>query len=643
VVFSPVESPASEIITPGLRPLKPTPPRAETTSKFGAYNTAEIYQFHAVFRDSAHADLALVNNWNPRNDLSKDVDCFDHKYYPGLHHNDTFDHFNQTTTSYSETIEDYSPMGRSRRSLENIDQMMQGDGDDMVLFGRWRHHKDAPLSLVKDMVEQELRSPGACSLYGPGGLEVSDHPLLCHYNERLRQLKSEEEIKTQAVSTPALSPILMQGHSASHRSLLRLETPVTLSMSKDGTFQATCFQKRSASTGSTIESTSPTGSFDLEAHNSQRNARRDFGVHGVHSDTTLHKTSNKTSHTSLGNYEVLRCYTPDPALDYKGLNVGTALRYRRRQVPMVTPFYVHNFCEDIITTVEDLTSVRNIQAVPYIRMTQQQSLHAQRNESFVHPCTPYQQAPQAQHYRSGGRERSVQLERNTQQVQSKRYEQQEHYDYMYTARHQRPVRPACHTQRQKYPVLTQQYEALKAAHLKRISRGMSKPNVAVPAPQHRKVTLVAPEDAEDAMFSDEEETVICTKEVPEINNASSARPGSIYTLTKEHLNDASQNSTRTTLYCDTKKSNVVAAVSNSSSVASAAAKETTGLNAPTELTPYHATPGTTASSGDERQIKSPARAASIARKLNEHLKQIETHPPRENDDGLEGEHFHVDD
>jgi hypothetical protein len=638
---SPLERPASEIITPGLRQLKPTPPRSNATNKIEAFNTTEVYRSHAIFRDPSYADVAHVNSWDSRDNLSKDVDCFDHKYNPSLHQNDTFDQFNKITTSYSETIKDYSTMGRSRRSLENIDQMMQGDGDDMVLFGRWRHHKDAPLSFVKDMIEQELRGPGACSLYGPGGLKTSDHPLVCHYNERLRRLHAEEEIDLQTSTTSALSPVLMHGRNASQRSLLRLSTPVTFNMSKDGTFQTTGFHQRSASDGSTVESMSPTGSFGLETHNAQKDARRDSGIHCVQSDTSLHNAPNKTGDTSLGNYEVLRCYTPDPALDCKALNEGTAPRYRRRQVPMVTPYYVENFCGGIITTVENLTSASNTQPVPRIRVSQEQRPHAQRVESFVHSRTPYQQAPQAQFNRNGGREPWVQTDHNKQQNPSKRYKQEQYHDY--TTHHQRRALPTCHTQRQPYLMLAPRNEALKMEQPKRVSCDITNnTNFAIPALQRREVTLVAPEDAEDAMFSDEEDTIIALREVPEISNASSPQPISRSALDKQRTNDASQSANHTTPSSDTKKGDVTA-VSNSSSVASAAANETAGLDASTEFTPYHATPGTTASSGDERQIKSPARAASIARKLNEHLKQIEPLPSDKNNNALEEEHFNADD
>ena len=122
------------------------------------------------------------------------------------------------------------------------------------------------------------------------------------------------------------------------------------------------------------------------------------------------------------------------------------------------------------------------------------------------------------------------------------------------------------------------------------------------------VTIVAPEDAENAMFSDEEDTVVDTQEAPNNNAATNTSPGSHRTMPMP----------RSIL----KTSSSYAAASTSSSNASAAAKD---LNTSTELTPSHATPETTASSTHEYQVKSSVLARSMTRKLDERLKQIEIH------------------
>lgn len=624
VVFpSPVECPASEIKIPGLRQLKPTPPRPTYTGNSEASSPLGIYQTHSAFRDPAHAELANVKSWSPRDNLSKHLDSFDHKYFPKLDKNATFDQFGEIITSYSETTNDYPPMGRSNISLGKAEQMMQGDGDDMVLFGRWRHHKDAPLSLVKDMIEQELRGPGACSLYGPGGLKTSDHPLVCYYNERVEKLQQEEESALQASKLPLLSPVLMQGSSASQRSLLRSTTPVTFSMSKDGTFQTTGFHKRTDSMGSTVGSSSLTESSENETHKAPRLTRRDSGVHGLQPAAVKSSQTvpNRVGQPSLGNYEVLRYYTPDPALDVKGLDTPIIPPHRRKPCAMITKDYINAYCGGVITTVENLTATRNT------RPSQQQRQYAQHARNTTAVRAPQMQRTQTQRVRNRSFERQAQLEHNTQGVSMKRSEQKER---LQTARHQNVQQMARHAQPQQPQTTAQQKQPVEAKQPKRVSFDMSR-NVSfvIPPPQNRRVTLVAPEDAEDAMYSDDD-TVVDAKEVPNASKPTSPQSGSL----------SPQGRTVPRSILKTSKSGVVE--SSSSSVASAAAEETAGLGTSTEATPSQTTPGTTASSGSERQIKSPARAESIARKLNEHLKQIENQPTDENDDGLEKEQFYAE-
>ena len=138
---------------------------------------------------------------------------------------------------------------------------------------------------------------------------------------------------------------------------------------------------------------------------------------------------------------------------------------------------------------------------------------------------------------------------------------------------------------------------------------------------------VAPEDAENAMFSDDEDTAVDIQEAPNNNAATNAsQSGSLSSkglLNGKSLTNASPGTHRTMQMPRSipKTSSSYAAASTSSSAVSAAAKD---LNTSTELTPTHATPGTTASFGHDYQISAPACARSVTRRLDERLKQIET-------------------
>ena len=583
----PVERPATDIIIPGLRQLKPTPPRSVDTFELEASSPTGIYQPHPIFRDPAHVNFAQLSDFNPRDRRSKDGDCFDLRYFPARDRDETFDLFNEITTSYSESLEDYPPMCRSELSLDIVDRMMAGDGDQMVLFGRWRHRKDAPLSQVKEMIERELRGPGACSLYGPGGLKTEDHPLVCLYNERLEKLKEEESGDLQESKSP-LSPTLLQGNSASQRSSLRSSTPITFTVTEDGTFKTTGFRMRSGSIGSTVESISPIGSSDFVTTNAQQEARRDSGVQGLQPEISSEKVDS-----SLGNYEVLRYYSPDPALDYKAVNDETAPEYCREQRPMVTEDYIRN----VIYRWRN----RSKRPPPRARLPPQQRPHAQNPQNFAHHGTPHLNAPQTPHGNNAG---LIKLGHDLQRFHSRRYGQQEKRDS--TAHQQNNALTTSQSQHQQPPISAQPHQAPEVMQQKKHVRLDESKNVSriIPCP----VTIVAPEDAENAMFSDEEDTVVDTQEAPNNNAATKTSPGSHRTMPMP----------RSIL----KTSSSYAAASTLSSAASAAAKD---LNTSTELTPSHATPGTTASSGRECQIKSPVLARSMTRKLDERLKQIETH------------------
>ncbi|KAM0702524.1 hypothetical protein Q7P35_009953 [Cladosporium inversicolor] len=602
---SPVERPAAEIITPGMRQLKPTQPRSVDTVELEGPDPEEIYQPHSIFRDPAYVDIAKLRNW--KDIIPKDADCVDRRYYPALDQNDTFGHFNEVITSYSESLEEYPPMGKSERCLDLVDQLMKGDDGYMVLFGRWRHRKDAPLSLVKNMIEQELRGPGACSLYGPGGLKTSEHPLVCHYDERLSKLQEEQTDNSVEPNTPELlSPVLLQGSSASQRFSLRSNTPITFSMSGDGTFRTTGFQTWTGSTGSTVESISPKESSERATDNAQKDTRRDSGVHGMQPDAYPNKVPDMTGHTSLGNYEVLRYYTPDPALNYKALNDQTAPEYSREQPAMVTSNYITKFCGGYN---------RNIQPSARARVPQQQRPHTQDTEISGHQCTPQFQAPQAPSTRNATREHEVKLGYEPQRFHSRRLGQQEPRDH--NARHQHEAPPTRHVQHPQCPVPAQRYQPPETKQQKHACLDTSL-NVThfLPTEQECEVTQVALEDAENAVFSDDKSATVDTKQVPNNNATKSSQPRSPCS--------ASIGAHGTYPRSILKRSSNDAAASISSSVSSATAKETAGLNTSTEPTPLHATPGTTASSGREYQIQSPPRARSIARKLDERLKQIET-------------------
>ena len=602
---SPVERPAAEIITPGMRQLKPTPPRSVESLELEGSDPEDIYPPHPVFRDPAYADFAKLRNFSDI--IPEDADCVDRQYFPELDRNGNFDQFNEIITSYSESLADYPPMGRSERCLDLVDQFMKGDDGYMVLFGRWRHRKDAPLSLVKNMIEQELRGPGACSLYGPGGLKTSDHPLVCHYNERLRKLQEEQTDNSMEPNTPELlSPVLLQGSSASQRCSLRSKTRITFSMSGDGTFRTTGFQTRTGSTGSTVESISPTESSELATDNAQNDTRRDSGVHSIQPEAHSNIVPDTTGHTSLGNYEILRYYTPDPALNYKELNDQTDPEYNREQPAMVTAAYITRFCGGYN---------RNIQPSARARVPQQQRPHTQNTKIPGHQCTPQLQAPQAPFTRNAAREHEVKLGYEPQRFHSRRLGQQELRDH--NARHQHEAPSTRHVQHLQCAVPIQRYQAPEAKQQKH-ARSDTPLNVThvLPTQQKCEVTLVALEDAENAVFSDDEDAAVDTQQVSNNNATESSQPRS--------PSSASIGAHGTYPRSILKKSSNDSAVSISSSLSSATAKETAGLNTSTEPTPLHATPGTTASSGRECQMQSPARARSITRKLDERLKQIDT-------------------
>lgn len=138
---------------------------------------------------------------------------------------------------------------KTKDSASKID-LNAPDSNGMLLYGRWKHHKDAPLSHLKDMISRDMRGNDSCSIFGSGMMSIEDHPVLPIYRARL---KAEHKEDSDIPPEPPLSPILMSGRNASHRTLLRCAAPVSFTM-EAGTFKTTGFQMRTASMGSTIDS-----------------------------------------------------------------------------------------------------------------------------------------------------------------------------------------------------------------------------------------------------------------------------------------------------------------------------------------------------------------------------------------------------
>lgn len=629
--LAPAELPASEVLTPGLRQLKPTPP-----------HPAEISHPHSIFQDPAHAKLDGVNDWKPRDSLSNaDKEYFDPEYFPKPEWLEDCDKYQEIHNSYMECVASLPKMGRSSLSLDLVDQLIQGDGNDKISFGRWTYYKSTSLSVLRDMIERELRGPGSCSLYGPGGLKVSDHPLVRYYNERVQQ---EENENLQASTEPALSPILMQGNSASQRLSMRSTTPVTFNMNEEGTFQTTGFHTRTGSMGSTVESSPFTESSEIDTQDiqdAQEEALRDSGIHGLPSVESSQKASNAAGQASLGNYEVLRRFTLDPAMEESSKE--TFQPYSRRQPAWATESYVNNFCGGVnefgIMIAPAKTPDLATQDDAQVGASDQQEQPSQRNRNVSGGYAmrregrsqrrPYRSQPHAQQIRNDGREHEATLEHRAQTPNLEHPEQQAQLDETTGNEHNAhpiPLTQSKHIQfseNQSTPATTKQSKHVSFDESKNIS-------FKIPAREDRRVILVAPEDAEDAMMSDDEDTVVGI-EAPEARKKTPYQPASLSSHgmpNKPTLDTASENTAPKIIRPILKKrSSSNAADSNSSSVASA----TAGLNTSAEPTPIHATPGTTASSGDDRQIKSPARAEFIGRKLAQHLKHAYVSDPQDED------------
>jgi hypothetical protein len=218
-------------------------------------------------------------------------------------------------------------------------------------------------------------------------------------------------------------------------------------------------------------------------------------------------------------------------------------------------------------------------------------------------------------------------------------QQQEPLDVFASLNHDAP--PIFQAQFRQHQHPGQQSTSATTKQSKRVSFDMTK-NISriIPRRADSRVILVAPEDAESAMMSDDEEDTVVDVAPLKFQKKNSAHFGSLSSqgmLNKQTLNDASGSANHKPLRPILKRSSSSGLKSTSSSVASVAADVSTGVNTSFDTTPTHATPGTTASSGNDREIKSPARAEYIGRKLAEHLKHAHVTDTEDEDDFKDAE------
>jgi hypothetical protein len=729
---------------------------------------------HAIFRIPAHVSLADVNEWKPKTELSQENKWeYDRRNFPVPELLENSDEFQEIRPSLQyEEIASRPRMGASSLSIKLVDQLMQGDGQDMALFGRWRLHKDAPISFVKDTIEQELRGPGANSLHGfLKRMPVASHPLVRHHHERI--------VKEMQEDGDQLSPPMMEGTNASQRYALRTKTRVTFNMNEEGTFQSTGFHQRTGSTGSTVESSEGSNSAtDFE----QKNALHDSGIHGLQSTPSAREASDGASpvpqetqdssnlglqsaqppqeiSNGLGQVtqadkvvlanHVLLPLNPDPALDYEGINNDKIEPYRRFQQPKMHRLYIRDFCNNVdhlgrvyppyisprsrqgpqqgtahtsTTQQEQPTQQDGVsrreqhirseshtqqtqvnhpeqQAQPnrgglggyamerqrrdrpaYVRRTseqqtrfEQQALHqgvASREQTELqenlHDLVPREHSVLQEHIDDVAPREHFGTQEDLDNVVTthEHFEPQEHLDDATSHDHFEPdehlddaasrgqseqqepldvfaslnqdAPPILQAQFRQHQHSGQQSTSATTRQSKRVSFDISK-NLSriIPRRADSRVILVAPEDAESAMMSNDEEDTVVDAEPLKFAKTNSAHFGSLSSqgmLNKQTLNDASGSANHKPLRPILKRSSSSALESHSSSVASVAANVSTGVNTSFDTTPNHATPGTTASSGDDREIKSPARAEYIGRKLAEHLKHAHVTDAEDEDD-----------
>jgi len=469
---------------------------------------------------------------------------------------------------------DASPKLQKSSSIDAVDALMEGDGDGMVSFGRWRHHKDAPLSLVKDLIERDLRESGPGALYGPGGLKIVDHPLVLYYNSRLR--KAHQSEKSEILP---LHPITAASRSASQALLLQAPTPVTFSMDKTGMFKTTGFHTRTDSTSSTVESGSPADSA-VDGSGQQKDTRRDSGASEV---PTVRRRG-----VNMNPGQVIRPYTPDSGLNVEGLNNETVLPYRRNLDGFVSEKYRIEHCGGAPGVVERNSPNETTQlSAAYVDTPRpEMPMQAQQHQNAQ------QRGPQ-QH-------RGYAMQRTGHHVNLTQYHLQ--------AARPAQARPQAQRELEKEPPNQRATEATR--------RQGRQVNFRLPGPNARQITLVSAEEADDAMWSDEESEDEGAKE-PQFAKRAVVLPPSISLISKTVHDSASPS--RSTARLHEVEVRAGASRSGHSSFDSATANAAARLNTSTGPTPSHITPGTTASSGT-RTIKSPAHAETIAHKLADHLR-----------------------
>jgi hypothetical protein len=123
----------------------------EERPKHKASKVAERRFIRNVSRER-EGRLADVNEWEPKTDLLQQNKWeYDHRNFPIPEWLEHFDEFQEIRPSLQyEEIASRPRMGASSLSINLVDRLVQGDGQDMALFGRWRLHKDAPLPFIKD-------------------------------------------------------------------------------------------------------------------------------------------------------------------------------------------------------------------------------------------------------------------------------------------------------------------------------------------------------------------------------------------------------------------------------------------------------------------------------------------------------------
>jgi hypothetical protein len=480
---------------------------------------------------------------------------------------------------------DESPKPSRSSSVTAIDTLMKGDGDEMVSFGRWRHHKDAPLSHVKDMIDRDLRDPGRCAPYGPGGLGVFDHPLVDYYNNRLQEIQQGENYEDSSASH--LSPITAD-HCRLQCQLLISPTPVTFSMDMGGMFTAMGFYTRTASMSSTIESASPADDVYYGACE-QEHGRRDPGA----GQFIIITYGSKRVNGRPG--QVLRPYDPDPGLNIVGINNQTIPPYRRNLVAYVSEQYQIDFCGGAPKVARRFSPGANSQ-LPTTRTD-----------------TPQLEAPLQVEHREHAQQRGDPSQRGHAMQHTGHHVQLANY-------YQRAERAVPQTQ--GGPEATGQHG--RQVNLRRI-----------PGPNARQITLVSAQDADGAMWSDDESVDEGSPESPFARRAIVLPPSTseISKMVAERVAErTSQSTSQSTATLRPREDVVKASASRSenSSFDNTPTNTNAGLNTSTGPTPSHITPGTTASSGG-LTITTPTHAQSIPRKLTDLLKNAlaeQNEPPQ---------------